>query len=122
MQGMQTHNKASLMLLCAALSGTFLWLLPQIASAGSNDRDHDHDRARSALQSGEVMPLKTLLQQLERNHPGQVLEVELEQEHGRWVYEFKLLQTDGRLVQLDLDARSGAVLQQRVRAHDRNPR
>jgi len=43
-----------------------------------SDHDHDHDRARDAVQAGQVLPLKTVLERLERHHPGQVLEVELE--------------------------------------------
>ncbi|MFN8994621.1 MAG: PepSY domain-containing protein, partial [Pseudomonadota bacterium] len=56
-----------------------------------------------------------LLERLEREHPGQVLEVELEQEDGRWIYEIKLLQPGGRLVKLELDAASGAILRRRDR-------
>lgn len=77
--------------------------------------DSDQDRARAAVQSGQVLPLKTVLEYLERDHPGQVLEVELEQEDGRWVYEVKLLQADGQLVKLELDARTAAVLRLRNR-------
>jgi len=72
--------------------------------------DDDHERARAALQAGEVLPLATVLERLQRSHPGQVLEVELEREHGRWVYEIKLLQADGRLLKLALDARSAELL------------
>jgi uncharacterized membrane protein YkoI len=79
-------------------------------------RDGDHDRARAAVQAGEVLPLPTLLEQLRRSHPGQVLEVELEREDGRWRYEVKLLQPDGQLRKLLLDARSGAVLSDRRRS------
>ena len=56
-----------------------------------------------------------MLAGLEREHPGQVLEVELERDDGRWIYEVKLLQAGGRLVKLELDAASGAVLKRRVR-------
>jgi len=80
--------------------------------------DSDQDRARAAVQAGQVLPLKTVLERLERDHPGQVLEVELESEGDRWVYEVKLLQNSGRLVKLEVDAASGAVLQRR----DRHPR
>lgn len=79
--------------------------------------DSDHDRARAALQAGQVLPLKTVLERLEREHPGQVLEVELEPEHGRWVYEVRLLQDDGRLVKLELDAGTGTLLKRRERTH-----
>ncbi len=84
--------------------------------------DGDHDRARAAVQAGQVLPLRTVLQMLERGYPGQVLEVELELEpdHGRWVYEVKLLQAGGRLVKLELDARTGELLKQRVRDRRNN--
>ena len=78
--------------------------------------DSEQDRARAAVQAGKVLPLKTVLERLEREHPGQVLEVELEQDDGRWIYEIKLLQSGGRLVKLELDAASGAVLQRKERA------
>ncbi len=84
--------------------------------------DSDQDRARAAVQAGQVLPLKTVLERLERDHPGQVLEVELESEGDHWVYEVKLLQASGRLVKLEIDATSGAVLQRRDRGRDRHPR
>lgn len=87
---------------------------PGPAHAGD---DHDHDRARAALQAGQVLPLKTVLEQLARDHPGQVLEVELEHDDGRWVYEIKLLQPGGRLAKLELDAATGTLL----RRKDRRP-
>lgn len=77
--------------------------------------DSDQDRARAAVQSGQVLPLSVVLARLERELPGQVLEVELEQEDGRWVYEVKLLQAGGRLMKLELDAGTGAVLKRRER-------
>ena len=77
--------------------------------------DSDQDRARAAVQAGQVLPLKAVLERLEREHPGQVLEVELERDDGRWVYEVKLLQAGGRLVKLELDADSGEVLKRRER-------
>lgn len=85
--------------------------------------DSEHDRARAAVQAGKVLPLMTLLQRLEREQPGQVLEVELEQDDGRWIYEIKLLQQGGRLVKLEVDAATGAVLRrkERLRKQDVRP-
>jgi uncharacterized membrane protein YkoI len=77
--------------------------------------DSEQDRARAALQAGQVLPLATVLARLEREQAGQVLEVELEHEDGRWIYEVKLLQAGGRLMKLELDAATGAVLKRRVR-------
>lgn len=73
----------------------------------------DHERARQALESGQILPLRTVLDKLEREYPGKVLEVELEQDDGRWIYEVKLLQADGQLLKLKLDARTGVLLQRK---------
>ena len=78
--------------------------------------DNDQDRARAAVQACKVLPLKTVLERLERYHPGQVLEVELERDDDRLIYEIKLLQPGGRLVKLELDAVSGEVLRRRDRS------
>ena len=68
--------------------------------SGISRADADHDRARQALEAGEVLPLGTILERVERDHPGQVLDVELELEKHdgveRWVYEVKLLRTGRR--------------------------
>jgi uncharacterized membrane protein YkoI len=80
-----------------------------LAAAQAGDRG-DHERARAAVQAGEVLPLSTVLERLQRTHPGQVLALELDQEDGRWIYEIKLLQSDGQLLKLDIDARSAEVL------------
>jgi uncharacterized membrane protein YkoI len=77
------------------------------------DRDHDHDRARAAVKSGEALPLATVLDRIQRHHPGQVLDVELERDDGRWLYEFKLLRSDGQLVKMLIDARTAQVLTMR---------
>lgn len=85
-----------------------------VSSAQADDR-RDHDRARAALKAGEVLPLQEVLEKVQRSHPGELLEVELEREDGRWVYELKLLQSGGRLLRLDVDAKTAAVLKSRQR-------
>ena len=78
------------------------------------------DRARRALESGEILPLREILQRVERDTPGQVIEVELEREAGRWLYEIKMLAAGGAIVELEVDARDGSVLRRKGgRKHDR---
>jgi hypothetical protein len=85
----------------------------------------DHERARKALEAGEVLPLKTILERLESAFPGQVLDVELERESDgphqggtvRWVYKLKVLRPGGALVKFKVDARDGTVLGSQSRAH-----
>lgn len=88
------------------------------ASASGKD---DHDRARQAVQAGQVLPLPTVLERLQREVPGQVLEVELEQERERWIYEIKLLTPSGQLTKVKLDARTAEVLRVRSRESREDP-
>lgn len=86
-----------------------------VVSPAHADESSDHDRARAALKAGEVLPLQEVLEKVQRSHPGELLEVELEREDGHWVYELKLLQSGGRLLRLDVDAKTAAVLRTRQR-------
>ena len=72
--------------------------------------NHDHERARQALEAGDVLPLRTILDRVEREYPGQVMEVELDRENGEWVYEIKLLRKGGALMKLKIRARDGTIL------------
>lgn len=93
-----------------------------LAAVAPSWADDDHDRARAALQAGEVLPLGEVLTRVERDYPGQVLEVELDDHHDRLVYEIKLLRADGAITKLKADARSGEVLSHRGRGPRREDR
>jgi uncharacterized membrane protein YkoI len=95
-------------------------VLAAALSTGAQARDRgDHERAREAVVAGQILPLRAVLERLEREHPGQVLEIELESEDRRWVYEVKLLQPGGQLLKLEIDAGTGEVIKRRVRPQDR---
>lgn len=91
-------------------------------AGGAAAAGNDHDRARKALEAGEVLPLRTILDRVERTHPGQVIDVELEREHEdsreRWIYEIKLLRGDGALIKLKVDARDGKLLGSKRKERD----
>ncbi len=95
-----------------AIAALLLAWASTVVSAGSAGDRHggDHDRARQALEAGEVLPLRVILERVECAYPGQIVEVELEREHGRWEYEIKLLRSGGSLVKLKVDARDGSIL------------
>jgi uncharacterized membrane protein YkoI len=79
------------------------------ARAEVRDGD-DHEQARRALERGDVLPLRVVLDKVERDYPGHAIKIEFEHEKGRFVYEISLLQADGRIVKLDVDAVDGNVL------------
>ena len=74
------------------------------------DDDHAYDRARRAVDRGETLPIAELLERLKTQVPGEVVGVEFEREHGIWVYEFKVIDARGRLLEVYVDAETGAVL------------
>lgn len=95
-----------------------LALLASLAAPVSRADEADHEQARKALEAGEVMPLRQILDRVEKDYPGQVMEVELEQtreqsreqERPRWIYEIKVLRPGGAVTKLKLDARDGRLL------------
>jgi len=79
------------------------------------DPPRDHDLARQALEAGEILPLSTVMARVERDYPGQILEVELERKDGQWIYEIKLIRRGGGMAKLKLDARDASLLEIRDR-------
>jgi uncharacterized membrane protein YkoI len=86
------------------------WSTTQGAPHEWEDDDHSHDRARRAAERGEILNLSEVYTRVAAQVPGRVLEAELEREYGRWVYELKILDPRGRLQEIELDARTGAIL------------
>jgi uncharacterized membrane protein YkoI len=86
-------------------------LLATSALASSNDQE----RATRAVQAGEILSLRVILERLEQTQPGKVLDVEFEQEKGVWIYELKILKEGGRLQKLKVDAKTGEIISNRER-------
>lgn len=80
------------------------------ARADDEDRRHDHDVARQGLQQNEILPLETVLASIRQRVPGDIAGIELEHEGGEWLYEIKVISPAGVMQELEVDARSGAIL------------
>lgn len=93
-----------LAVLVALLSGTLL------ATGTARADTRDHELARQALEQGQVLPLREVLDRVEQQYGGQVLKIEFEREDRRFIYEIRLLQDDGRMAKLEVDATNGRVL------------
>lgn len=81
-----------------------------VVAAGSVQADDDHNRARELRESGEILPLETILAQVLANNMGRVLEVELKHKHGRYVYELEIVDAQGMVWELVFDAHTGRQL------------
>lgn len=89
------------------------------------DHDSDHDMARAAREAGDIVPLQRILDTVNAQFDGVLLEVELEFEDdhdkGRkpgWLYEVKMRTTPGAVIKLYYDARTGALIGTRGRGMD----
>lgn len=71
--------------------------------------DDDSDRAYRALQRGEVRPLAEILATVGPTLDGEIVGVEFDREDGRWVYEFEVITPRGRLLEVYVDAATGAI-------------
>jgi uncharacterized membrane protein YkoI len=87
-------------------------LLAAMALATPAGAASDQQRAREALQAGEILPLGAIIQSVNRQVEGRVLNAWLEK-HGKkgWTYRLKLLDREGNIVGVVADARTGEVLQ-----------
>ena len=105
------------------LSCVALCLLGASPLLRADDDDHGaHELARQALEQGRVLPLRAVLEKIERDYQGQALKVEFEQDDGRFLYKIRLLQSDGRMVKLKVNAVDGKVLEikRKEQEKDRN--
>lgn len=85
------------------LLALFLHPLPAGGKDGGN-------AARAAVERGEILPLARILAEVHRVHPGQLVETELEIEDGAHIYEIEILTPEGRLIEIEVDAATGAIL------------
>lgn len=97
------------MIRLATISGRQL-LLSLLCATHLVLADSDADTAQQLRQSGDILPLETILQKLQTTHPGKVLEVELEEKQSQLFYEIELLDVNGKVWELLVDPRTGAVV------------
>jgi uncharacterized membrane protein YkoI len=79
-------------------------------AASRDGRDSDQERARDAFERGEILPISEILAIALQHLPGDVVEVELDIEDDFIGYEIDVLTAAGRVREIEIDARTGAVL------------
>jgi uncharacterized membrane protein YkoI len=90
----------------------FGWTVAMLASGTLAARDLGQNEALQLRQSGAILSLETLLNKALARYPGgSLLEAELEQEHGGYRYEFEILLPDGRVREIEFNAVTGDMLE-----------
>ena len=81
-----------------------------LACAAAAIADDDHARARAAREAGQIVPLQTIVDRVQKEFTGTLVSVEFEDDDGRFIYKVKLLTPAGAIVKLEYDARDGRLL------------
>lgn len=107
--------KACALFLLSAFALGIAASAPAWADAG------DQDRAREAMLRGDIAPLADALRIIERQYPGEILEVELEEEDDFnppvFLYEIKVLSAQGEVLKVKLHAKDLEIIE--VKGHDK---
>ena len=100
---MATKTTLSVLLASALLTCTVQSLRADDDAATSTD-------AARMQKAGEIMSMEDLLKRVHAQYPGKVVETELERKGDRYVYEVEVVSDQGVKHELQLDARTGELL------------
>lgn len=70
----------------------------------------DEDSVRDAVQNNRIMSLSKVKAIVALRFGNNIIDVEIDRKSGQWIYEFKLINNSGRLVEIEVDARTGTIL------------
>lgn len=90
---------------------------PAVAHAFDKKEDRaerrraEQEAIRTAVQRGELLPLPRVLAIAQKHVPGEVVKIELDHESTRITYEIKILTASGRVREVEIDARTGRVIE-----------
>lgn len=73
--------------------------------------DLDINHVMELKQSGEILPLESILERVRELQPGRVIEIELEDDDDRYIYEMEVVDDSGVVWDIDVDARTGELLE-----------
>ncbi|MGH8570191.1 MAG: PepSY domain-containing protein [Gammaproteobacteria bacterium] len=73
----------------------------------------DHEQIRRLKESGTILSLESVLEQIRRDHPGRIIEIELDDDDGSYTYELEFVDEQGVVWDLEIDARTGKLLEKK---------
>jgi uncharacterized membrane protein YkoI len=80
------------------------------ADRGGRERDDDQEKVWEARKRGTILPLETILASLLRAYPGEILKIDLDDDDDYLIYEIEILTRRGIVLELEVDAHTGRIL------------
>lgn len=75
-------------------------------------RDIGHNEVLELRRKGELLPFEQIIANVFERYPdAQIIEVELEENAGIYVYEIEILTHNNQIRELELNARSGEIIE-----------
>ena len=84
---------------------------PDEGRVASSPGVENHEQIRRLKESGTILSLESVLEQIRRDHPGRIIEIELDNDDGTYTYELELVDEQGIVWDLEIDARTGKLLE-----------
>ncbi|MES9831223.1 MAG: PepSY domain-containing protein [Candidatus Thiodiazotropha sp. LLP2] len=78
------------------------------------DDEESYQEARRLTKTGEILPLQVLLNSIQAEQQGRVLEVELERKGSQYIYEIEILDEQGVVWEYLIDAANGQILKREL--------
>ena len=76
--------------------------------------EYSRSEIRQMVEEGKILALEIILSNYPEGEYGKLLDLEVESELGQIVYELEFLRDDGRVLELEVDAASGLLLEQEL--------
>lgn len=97
-----------------AASALFFLAAPMMVAGDTPTEAQDalqQEEARQAVKAGLIRPLEEILSEARKTIDGDIVEIEFENDDGRFVYEIEYVRRDGQLMEMKIDAKSLAVIE-----------
>lgn len=93
------------------LAGAGALLLLPAALADDRTGEREHDRVRRDVEKGQVKPLAELRHIVLARVAGTIIDTRIDRDGRVTVYEFRVLRSDGHVVEVEVDAATGLILE-----------
>ena len=77
-------------------------------------KDLSAGQIRALVKEGEILSLETILEKNKQRLKGRLLDLEVEMSHGKVIYEMEFMLENGNVLEVEIDARTGQLLEQEI--------